>query len=343
MLVLGVGGNVSQGILKALAGGTLPLRVLAGCIDPLSLGLYVADRSFLTPRADDPTFVPWLEGVCADEGVDAVLSGSEPVLEALSVHAARLHEATGAVCLVSEPHVLAVGDKLKGARWLAEHGLRAPRTADAADPCAVAEIVAHCGFPVVAKPRAGKGAQRVANVASEEELALVVGNPELVVQEHLEGEEFTVGCLCDSAGELKGTVAMRRELREGTTFRAEVADFPRVSAYAEKIAGALKPRGPLNVQLRVVAGEPVAFECNLRFSGTTPLRSRLGFDEVGACLRHFVLGEPMPRCEAKPGTVLRYWNELYVPAAAHHELARTGLLPEPGTHGASVEDWGMRG
>ena len=343
VLVLGVGGNVSQGILKALACASLPLRVLAGCIDPLSLGLYLADRSFVTPRADDPRFVSWLEGVCAEEGVHAVLSGSEPVLDALAVNAERVREATGAVCLVSPPDVLRVGaDKLATARWLAEQGLRSPRTADAADARDVRELVAQCGFPLVAKPRKGKGAQGVATVTSEQELALVTGNPDLVVQEHLEGDEFKAGCLCDSAGEPTGIVTMRRDLREGTTFRAEVADFPEVRAYSEQIAKALGPAGPLNVQLRVVDGEPVAFECNVRFSGTTPLRTRLGFGEVEACLRHFVLGEPMPRCEARPGTVLRYWNEVYVPEVARAELARTGGLREPESHDVSVEDWGMR-
>ncbi len=156
----------------------------------------------------------------------------------------------------------------------------------------------------------------------------MAGRPGFVVQEHLDGDEFTVGCVCDGAGELRGTVAMRRELHEGTTFRAEVGDFPEVTAYCERIARELGPAGPLNVQLRVVDGEPVAFELNVRFSGTTPMRTRLGFAEVDACLRHFVLGEPMTLGEARHGTVLRYWNELY--------------LPEAGTPGATVEDWGMR-
>jgi hypothetical protein len=46
VLVLGVGGNVSQGILKALALCTLPVRVIGACISPLSLGLYTADRAY---------------------------------------------------------------------------------------------------------------------------------------------------------------------------------------------------------------------------------------------------------------------------------------------------------
>lgn len=329
MLVLGVGGNVSQGILKALALASLPLRVLTGCIDPLSAGLYLADGGRVTPRADDDGFVPWLVEVCREEGVDVVMSGAEPVLEVLARHAADVRDATGAVCLVSPPEVLAVGaDKLVTARWLAERSLAAPRSADGFDPDAVRELLGARGLPVVVKPRTGKGAEGVVVVRGEDQLwRLLAAEDGLMVQEHLGGDEFSVGCVCDEAGVVRGTVAMRRRLRDGTTVHAEAGEFPQVSEYAERIARELRPLGPLNVQLRAPGGEPVAFELNVRFSGTTPMRVRLGFDEVEACLRHFVLGEALRLSPGRRGTVVRYWNELYLP---------------DGGGSPFVEDWGTR-
>ena len=44
VLVLGVGGNVSQGILKALAVSKLSCRVIGACIGSLSFGLYTVDQ-----------------------------------------------------------------------------------------------------------------------------------------------------------------------------------------------------------------------------------------------------------------------------------------------------------
>jgi carbamoyl-phosphate synthase large subunit len=343
VLVLAVGGNVSQGILKALDLGDLPCRVVAGCISPFSVGLYEADRSFVSPFADDPEFEPWLTRVCADEAVDAVLAGSEPVLDALARHAEHLHAETGALCLVSPPDVLEVGrDKLRTVRWLEQHGLAFPRSADSDDDAALRALVADCGFPLIAKPRAGKGAVGVVAITDESELASLERGAGLVVQEHLEGEEFTVGCLSDREGQVAGAVAMRRELRESTTYRAEAGEFPEVRAEAESIARALRPMGPLNVQLRVAGGRPVAFDLNVRFSGTTPARARLGFNEVEAALRHFLLGEPIEPTEVTRGTMLRYWNERYVPADATEELARTGRLEDPRAHPAIVEDWGLK-
>jgi carbamoyl-phosphate synthase large subunit len=103
----------------------------------------------------------------------------------------------------------------------------------------------------------------------------------------------------------------------------------------ERIVERLRPLGPCNVQLRGTT----PFELNVRFSGTTPMRARLGFREVEEALRHFVLGEPARELERPTeGVVLRYWNEIYVPAAQPGTLSqREGLDAPEGL----VEDWGM--
>jgi carbamoyl-phosphate synthase large subunit len=342
---LGVGGNVSQGILKALELGSLSCRVIGACISPLSLGLYTTDAAYVSPRADDTSFLPWVVDLCEREAVDAILSGAEPVLTALSAHAPEIRDQTGAVCVVSPPEVLEVGqDKLLTCRWLEANGLPHPRFADAEDGRAVAELVAEKGFPLVAKPRRGKGAEGVALIGSDEELAPLSGRTGFVIQEHLGGpdEEYTAGCLCDSGGGLLGTMILRRALREGTTVFAEAGEFPEVRAEVERIVSALGPKGPCNVQLRIAEGRAIPFELNVRFSGTTPVRVRLGFNEVETALRHLVLGEPATRLRLiTAGRVIRYWNEMYVSNSAVDALASDGHLANPRHHPLTVEDWGF--
>src|SRR5205807_1478566 len=123
VLVLGVGGNVSQGILKALKVASIPCRVIGGCVSPLSMGLYTVDQAYVSPAANHASFFEWLVQTCKTERVDAVLSGVEPVLEVLSVHADQLRAETGAVAIVSAPGALEIGaDKLRTCKWLREHG-----------------------------------------------------------------------------------------------------------------------------------------------------------------------------------------------------------------------------
>ena len=77
VLALAVGGNVSEGILKALALSRLRCRVVGADVGPHKLGLYTVDRAYLAPYAREPHFADWLIELCRKERVDAVLTGAE--------------------------------------------------------------------------------------------------------------------------------------------------------------------------------------------------------------------------------------------------------------------------
>lgn len=343
ILVLGVGGNVSQGIMKALALSSLRTRVVAACVDSGSAGLFAADAAYVSPPADDPGFAAWLVDTCRREGIDGVLSGVEPVLEALARDAEALRGETGAVAVVSPGETLAIGaDKLDTCRWLAANGLPCPAFADAADAAAVELLVQTKGYPLVAKPRRGKGAAGVRLVRGGRDLDCLGSREGTLIQEHLgsEAEEFTAGCFCDRQGGLRGSIVMRRRLANGTTLSAEIGSFEEVAEVAARVCRRLAPVGPCNVQLRLHEGQPIPFEINVRFSGTTPIRAHFGFNEVEASVRHHVLGEPaidLPRVHA--GRAVRYWNEIYLDPAAVDELRQAGSLADPAAR-AATERWG---
>ena len=345
MLVLGVGGNVSQGILKALRLCSVPCRVIGGCISPLSVGLYTTDKAYISPSASHPGFPDWLTRICRDERVDAVLSGVEPVLRVMANLSEEVRRQTGAVLVVSSPEVLAIGgDKLQTCRWLQKNGMSYPRYADAADPAAVESLAQECGYPLLVKPRVGKGSSGVSIVQNRRELDLWIGRSGSVIEDCLgdEQSEYTVGCFSDREGTVRGAIAMWRELLQGTTYRAVVGEYPAVRTEAVKIVQALKPLGPCNVQLRLAKGVPTCFEVNIRFSGTTAMRARFGFNDVEAALRHYVMGESAVDLPCVTGGVaLRYWNEVYVDPAATNALSRTGVLEHPQDGITTVEDYGV--
>ncbi len=346
ILVLGVGGNVSQGILKALALSPLRHRVVGGCISPLAAGLYSVDRAYVTPLARDPAFLDWLTATCRDEGIEAILSGVEPVLTVLSQHADMIRRETGAIPIVSSPEHLEIGgDKLLTCEWLRDHGFNYPRHAPSGNRALAEKLAAECGFPLIAKPRSGRSGAGIIEIRNEQDLEQVVTRKHYVIQEFLGSmdEEYTAGCFCDRDGNVRGTLVMHRELQQGTTIRAIAGEFPEIRAEAFRIAEALRPTGPCNVQMRMSHGRPVCFEINIRFSGTTPLRARMGFNEVHEALNHFVLGEPgadLPLITS--GTVLRYWNEMYVDEKARATLEKTGRLDNPHAFPLRIEDYGQR-
>jgi carbamoyl-phosphate synthase large subunit len=116
----------------------------------------------------------------------------------------------------------------------------------------------------------------------------------------------------------------------GTTNRAELGEFPDVRAEAARIVRELRPMGPTNVQLRIANGKPTCFELNIRFSGTTSIRARFGWNDVELALRHFVLNEPSYKLpELTDGIALRYWDEMCIDPRAAARLTAEGNLDNP--------------
>ncbi len=303
------------------------------------------DRGYLSPPAADRQFLDWLIATCRKERVDGVLSGVEPVLKVLSENADLIRHESGAVCLVSPPEKLAVGqDKLAMCRWLESLGLNTPRYADANDVDAVNRLVEQCGFPLIAKPRSGKGSHGIADVGTREALEAVIRQNAYLIQEQVGDarEEYTTGTFSDRDGVVRGVITMRRELQYGTTYRARLGEFPEVANQATKIAAALRPAGPCNVQSRLTEGRSACFEVNLRFSGTAPLRAHFGFNDVEAAVRHYIMGEPaadLPKLTR--GVCLRYWNEIYISPESVAELDENGVFDPTPSRAGQVEDFGM--
>jgi carbamoyl-phosphate synthase large subunit len=344
ILVLAVGGNVSQGILKGLRPHRRPLRIVGADISSQQMGLYTVDAAYVSPWAHEPEFLPWLIDTCRAEDIKAILSGAEPVLMALAQHQQQIESETGAKCLCSPLGVLEIGDdKLKTCRWLEENELPVPAYADARDSTSVDALVAKVGYPLIAKPRRGGGARGVILVENELDLEYVCRKEDYLLQEHVgtENDEYTVGCFSDREGQFAPSCCMRRELLAGTTYRAHLGEFTEVRNVAEKIARKLRPEGPCNVQLRMTTRGPVCFEINPRFSGTTPIRDHFGYREVWATLDHYLFDEPVQLPLVTEGVALRYWNELYVTPEVPEAKPDTGALPPSGAYRVEVEDYGL--
>lgn len=344
VLVLAVGGNVSQGILKALQRSSLPCRVIGTDLNALQMGLYTVDTGCLLPHATDPAFMDRLIALCKQESVDLILSGCEPVLRFLAQAKEKVEEATGALCFVCSPEIWErCDDKLLTCQWLRDQGFAYPDFAASEDAAALARLVATYGYPLLGKPRIAGGAQGLILIENEEDLAYVSRKAAYIVEEYLgsDDQEYTAGCFCDEEGRLRGSIVMWRELYAGTTYRAVTGAYPEVRHEAERIAAALGCPGPCNIQLRMTERGPVCFEINPRFSGTTPIRAALGYNEAEAVIRHFLRKEtlsPLPRIAE--GVALRYWNEVYVDRACSDRLTEAGKISAASDQ-IHIEPYGM--
>lgn len=350
LLILGVGGNVSQGIIKALKNsdfGETKLKLVGACISPQSLGLFMCDKAEVSPYANEEAFLPWLINLCSREQIQMVLTGVEENILAISEQAERFQRETDAVFIASDTDKLEIGqDKYLTCKWLAENGLHYPGFCLADQREAAEKLVREYGFPIIAKPRNGKGSNGVAKIETEAELEAFLGKSDYVLQECIgdETKEYTVGCYVDKSGILRETIVMHRRLEHGSTAMAQVVKDEAVQREAERICKAFAPRGPLNIQMRKnAAGEAVCFELNVRFSGTTPMRTQFGFKDVEAMVKEYLLDEPIDDCfQVREGIACRYTNEFYVTGNPMEQLRQEGRIDDMEPFGLRIERLGKQ-
>ena len=174
---------------------------------------------------------------------------------------------------------------------------RAGRSGSEPIPGEESGLIERVGFPLIVKPRVGARSVGVVKVQTKDELAraLATGDALVIFEECVATEraEYTAGTLTFD-GRCDASIVMRRDLRDGNTYRAYVEAFPELNVEVRRMAEALGPHGPANFQFRLDAqGRAKVFEINARFSGTTPLRMRAGFNEVEMVLRRILRGEPI--------------------------------------------------
>jgi carbamoyl-phosphate synthase large subunit len=263
------------------------------------------------PLASAAGFIESVTDLCRRLAVDVLVPGVDE--ELLAISAARATVAPE-VLLPPTGFIETHLDKLASNGSLASVGIPVPVT----EPYNARYGVS---FPCIVKPRRGRGSRDVAVVRSEEELrahavATRRSPDQLIVQERLLGQEFTVTMVADRAGVLRAIVPVKVGIKRGVTIRAETDDDEIVTSACAAIHRAQPVPGCFNIQLiKTDAGEVKPFEINPRISTTTCLALAAGVDFVA-----LYLASPEPA-----GVLAPFQNGLRLKRSWHNEFIGPGV------------------
>ena len=116
VLVTSVGGNVGQGIVKALRAAKQTFHIVGLDMEPLSAGFSFVDAYYTVPRSGAPGFVERLKEIHGLEQFEAIYVCSHAELDYFSSQRAELEHGLGASVFANPPEVVAIGrDKLRTA------------------------------------------------------------------------------------------------------------------------------------------------------------------------------------------------------------------------------------
>ena len=315
VLITGIGSTTAISVAKGLKRQTeLDVRIVGTDINRRDeiAGSSFCDQFYTIPEAVRSEFIPSLLDICATEGVQVIF----PVIDVeLEMIAARVDafRAKGIHVWLSDAETIRVcNDKYRTYHFFIEHGIPTAKT------WLPEEITARRGewkYPLIVKPVSGRGSVDVLQVRDELELTLAlrkVKNP--LIQEYLEGTEFTIDVLTDNEARPVAAVPRTRdETKAGISYKGRTVRDQQLIEQASRIAQTLRIKGPCNIQCRVGDSGPKFFEVNPRFSGALPLTIAAGVNSPYLLVKLAVHGKlDRSYFEFQEGVYMaRYWEEVF--------------------------------
>lgn len=249
-------------------------RVIVTDVNALSPAVYSGDRAYRVPLTSDPGYLDDVLAICAAERIGVLVPTIDDELPIFSAAVSRFAERGVRVIVSPVDTTTLCNDKFETCRVLRELGI------PAAESFLRPNLPARPPFPMFVKPRFGRGGVGAVAARNQRELDFFldyVDGP--VVQEYLDGPEFTIDVLCDFSGRPLSIVPRERVVvRAGVIDRGRTVNDPALIELARACTSALSFVGPVNIQCRVHNGRPTVFEINPRFSGGIPLTIEAGAD-----------------------------------------------------------------
>lgn len=316
ILVTGAGALLGQGILRMLQVCNFPKKIFTADPDSRSSGHWLGDYALFIPKAAEFEYISSIEEIVVKYKINAILVGTDTELVKLSeVHDEFLTKYECKI-VVSSPRVIEISnDKFLTSLFLKNNNFPFPVSRMANSMKDLLELENVLGFPLFAKPIDGARSIGLVKVNTHEDLiSLYDEKSNLVVQQYLPDTdgEFTSGCVV-LGGKCVSIVSLKRDLRDGNTYRTyRDKSTTRYDNVISRIAEVLNPDGPVNFQFRILNNQPVIFEINGRFSGTTPLRFFYGVNEVEIILNYYLFNKETKVSELKDGIVMRAWSDIFI-------------------------------
>lgn len=249
-------------------------KIVAADLSETAPALYFADRHFTIPRIGTEGYLEAIVSICREEKIGLVVPTIDTELLLLAENKEWLERETGAIILISSPEVVQIcRDKRESQHFFEENGFLVPaRIENIHDE--------NLTFPVFIKPLDGSSSINAFKVKNREELEFFhqyIENP--IVQEYMEGEEYTVDVFLNFDSEILSIVPRKRlAVRSGEIAKGLIVKDRAIMEDVRRLMEVLKPIGHITVQCMKTKRGIEYIEINPRFGGGAPMSIMAGAD-----------------------------------------------------------------
>lgn len=321
VLVPGAAAPAGINTIKSLKMVKFNGKIIGTDSDSLAPGGFMADIFSTMPEArEESLFVDKLFELVKIHKVTALMPSSGFDIYPYSKYRKELQE-LGANAVVSDIEVLEIcRDKMRTYQELLPR-FKVPFTTTEPDKIP--------SFPVIAKPRSGKGSRDVIMIEDESDLRYVTSKyHDMIFQQYLPGIEYTIDVLSDLNKEpLFAVPRIRLQTKGGISTKGKIVRNQKMEEDCMNIAKSIGIRGPCCIQMKETHdSEPQLVEVNARLGGGTIFTTLAGAN-MPELILDLVEGQEISIPKISEVTVIRYFEEIVVPDTLGPRTA-----PTPITH-----------
>jgi carbamoyl-phosphate synthase large subunit len=305
VLVPGAAAPAGINTIKSLKMSNFAGKIVATDSTSLSAGFFMADVNEILPEADAQYYVKRLFEIVEKHHVQVLMPSSGYDIYPYSDNREALAR-IGATAVVSDRDTLEIcRDKLLTYKKMSgKYNL--PFTT--ADPDKVKS------FPVIAKPRFGKGSRNVIKVNNEADLRYISSNfGNTIFQEFLPGVEYTIDVLSDmNKKPIIAVPRIRLQTKAGISTKGRIIRDADLETTCMNMAREIGIRGPSCIQMKESSEEQLKLiEINSRLGGGT-IFSTLAGANIPSMILEMLSGTYIDPPRVSEITVVRYYEEIVI-------------------------------
>lgn len=267
MLSVGRRGELLKDFRKSVEPGS---KIIATDLSPYAPALYFADKQYLVPRIDDPSYIDTVLDICKKEEIDAVTTFIDPEIELLAINRDKFSDLGVEVLAPYEETAKLCFDKYQMFTHLKKHGIPTVMTWGTLEAFDEARKAGEVDFPVFVKPRTGSGSVGARRVYRYEILAeSMKEDPNLIIQELMDCEDLDADVYIDTITHEAVSAFSKRKIETRIGGASKTISFKdeKLFSFISEIVKTLKFNGPVDMDFFCRDGQYYLSEVNPRFGG----------------------------------------------------------------------------
>lgn len=248
-------------------------NVVVGDCSALAPAVYFGDTHYILPRVNQSNYVDTIIDICNKENIALIVPTIDTELLILAENKERIEQTTNAKVMISDWFLIKLcRNKIDFQKHLENNGFAVPKL--------IVEDKDVNQFPVFIKPLDGSSSINAFKVNSWEELNFFreyIDKP--IIQEYIEGTEYTVDVFCDFSSKPITIVPRERiATRSGEISKGKIEKNEKIIENIKKLVNVLKPIGHTTIQCIKNDDGIFYLEMNPRFGGGAPMSIAAGAD-----------------------------------------------------------------